>query len=52
MYHENNAEKRVEKMRKLINKALTFARDAQEKESKAYKDYDDTIKIFNEYTFW
>lgn len=52
MYHENNAEKRVEKMRKLINKALMFARDAQEKGSKTYKDYDDTIKIFNEYTFW
>ncbi len=52
MYYENNAEKRVKKMRKLVNKALTIARDAQEKESKAYKDYNDTIKIFNEYVFW
>lgn len=52
MYYENNAEKRVAKMRKLINNALKKARDCELKDSKAYQEYDDTIKLFNEYTFW
>lgn len=52
MYYKNNTEKRVAKMRKIINVALQKARDCEVKDSKPYQEYNDTIKLFNEYTFW